>query len=96
MCLYRSSLVQPSPNLSREEQQVLKGGQSHNVQLVLKIVVAFIPMRHIQNVERMLSKDVDNFECEYINTCLRKVPHREKRILENTMTNIKCVCTDVP
>ena len=67
-----------------------------NVLLVLKIDLSFIPMPQIQNIERMLSKDVDNYECEYINTCLKKVPHREKRILENTMTNVKCVCTEVP
>ena len=76
MCLYQCSLVQARPNLSREEQQALKGWQSHNIQLVLKISLTFVTKPHIQNIERMLSNDVDNFECKYINTCLRKARHQ--------------------
>ena len=51
--------------------------------------LSFIPMPHIKDVGEELLKDVEKFESKDINKWLERVPHRARRLLENTMTNIK-------
>lgn len=69
---------------------------SRNAYSVLTKGLSFIPTPYIHNTSKMLLKDLEEFKSKYIDTWLERVPHRAKRILKKTMTNIKydfCGCS---